>query len=165
MFTSIITQYGSAGGMEMGTMLAVYGVVFVIALAISALICFLVYRLFDAIPAQHRTMEPGMVWLLMIPLFNLFWNFKVFLGLADSFANAFEAAGQPLTESQSGRTMGLWYSILVLCSIIPCLGSLTTLVGLVLLILILVKGHELKNRLASLPKDGEADGYEDRWPS
>jgi len=165
MFTSIITQYGSAGSMEMGSMLVIYGVALAIGLAISALICFLVYRLFDAIPAQHRTMEPGMVWLLMIPLFNLFWNFKVYLGLADSFANAFEAGGEPLTESQSGRTMGLWYSILVLCSIIPCLGSITALVGLVLLILILVKGHELKNRLASLPQGGEADGYEDRWPS
>ncbi len=164
MYTSLITQYGSSGGLEMGAMLVIYGVALVIGLAISAVICFLISRLFDAIPAQHRTMEPGMVWLLMIPFFNLFWNFKVYLGLADSFANAYEAGGQPLTESQSGRTMGLWYSILVLCSIIPCVNMITGLVALVLLILILVKGHELKNNLASLPDAGAADGYEDRWP-
>ena len=56
-----------------------------VMLAITALICFLVIKNYNAIPAEHRAMEPGKVWLMMIPLFNLYWMFPVYLGLADSY--------------------------------------------------------------------------------
>ena len=74
-------------------LLVVYGGIFVVWLGISILICWLLARCYKAIPASHRSMEPNMVWLNLIPLFNFVWNFFVYLRLSDSFQSYFREKG------------------------------------------------------------------------
>jgi hypothetical protein len=117
-----------------------------IGLAITAVICYLLYNAQNAVPPQHRKIEPGMIWLLMIPLFNLVWNFFVFPRVAESYQSAFAERGDP-TKGASERSIGLAYAICAACAIIPCLGVFAGLAALVLGILFLVKIYNLKTML------------------
>jgi hypothetical protein len=53
-----------------------------------------------------RAMNPGMVWLMLIPLFNLVWQFFVVLNMAKSLGAEFQARGIP-EEPDPGQTIGL----------------------------------------------------------
>jgi hypothetical protein len=53
-----------------------------------------------------RAMNPAMVWLLLIPLFNLVWQFFVVLNVAKSLGAEFQRRGIP-EEPEPGQTMGL----------------------------------------------------------
>jgi len=121
-----------------------YVLLFHFALSIVAII--LVYMDFERVPRGCRKLEPGLVWLLLIPCFNLVWNFFVFPGLSDSFKAYFNSIGDN-SVGNCGRDLGLGYAICSAISVIPFVGCLTGIVSLVLLILFLVKANELKNRI------------------
>jgi hypothetical protein len=55
---------------------------------------------------ENRAMNPPMVWLLLIPLFNLVWQFIVVLNVAKSLGAEFRKRGIP-EEPEPGQTMGL----------------------------------------------------------
>lgn len=86
-----------------------------------------------------RTMQPGMVWLLLIPLFNLVWGFIVVLGLSRSLANEFARRGMPSPEAEPGQSIGLAMCICACCGVIPVLGLLGSLASVVLWIMYWVK--------------------------
>lgn len=94
-----------------------------------------------------RTMEPGMVWLMFIPLFNLVWQFLVVQALAKSLGNEFRARGITNVEPEPGNSIGLAMCICGCCAIIPLLGILAALVQLVLWIVYWVKISEYSRRL------------------
>src|SRR5436305_313793 len=64
-----------------------------VGIAINVVICFLLYNAQNAIPPQFRKIEPGMIWLLLIPLFNLVWNFFVYLRIPESYQAYFQSIG------------------------------------------------------------------------
>ena len=129
----------------------VFGIIFLIGLAITAFVCWLLMRCFQRIPAQFRTMEPAHVWLLMIPCFNLAWVFFVYQKLPESFKNYFNAVGRH-DVGDCGKQLGMWYCICFVGSLIPYLGALAALASFVLLIMFLIKAHELK---AMIPEGGQ----------
>lgn len=132
------------GGLVIGVVL----IVLLVTLAISVIICVLLYKCFQAVPPEHRKQEPGLVWLLLIPCFNIVWNFFVFPRLSDSYQSYFAAIGRK-DVGDCGRNIGLAYSICVACSVIPYLNTFTGLASLVLLIIYLIKAWDLKNQIQS----------------
>jgi hypothetical protein len=55
---------------------------------------------------ENRAMSPGMVWLMLIPLFAVVWNFFVVLNMAKSLGAEFRKRG--IAEDPSpGQTLGL----------------------------------------------------------
>lgn len=126
---------------------------FVVAIGILALVAYLLSENYKAIPAQYRKMEPNKVWLILIPLFNLYWIFPTFLGLSDSFKAAFDAKGV-MDVGDCGRQLGLFYCICAVCGVIPCVGIFTGLASIVLLIMYLIKTNDLKKRLLIPPPAG-----------
>src|SRR5579863_6262009 len=54
-----------------------------------------------------RTMEPGMVWLCIIPLFSVIWNFFVVMALAKSLGNEFRRRGIPYPDPLPGQSIGM----------------------------------------------------------
>jgi hypothetical protein len=78
-----------------------------------------------------RTMQPAMVWLLLIPLFNLVWHFVVVLAVGRPLGNEFKARGIPLSDPEPGKSLGIAMCVCGVCGIIPG-------VGLVYLILLFV---------------------------
>lgn len=109
-----------------------------------------------AIQPQNRTMNPGEVWLTLIPFFGLIWIFIVVNRIADSLNRelnsstfSFEQNNNNYQQSQSKPTysIGLAYCVLFACSIIPVLGSLAGLGGLICWIIYWVKLSELKSKV------------------
>jgi hypothetical protein len=51
-------------------------------------------------------MQPGLVWLMWIPLFNIYWNFHIVIALAKSLREEFDARRLPI-NSTFGKSVGL----------------------------------------------------------
>ena len=126
--------------------LMIAGVVFLVFFAIWVGICYMLYINLKAIPEEHRRMPPGQVWLLLIPLFNLVWNFFVFQRIPESYQSLFYSRGRT-DVGDAGKGIGLWYSIAAACAIVPCLNYIAGPAALVLLIIYLVKIFGLKGQL------------------
>src|SRR4051812_22548804 len=90
----------------------------VIGLGIQALICWYLSGILKAIPPEHRKQQPNMVWLLMIPFVNIVFNFFVYPKIAESFKSYFDSVGRT-DVGDCGKTLSMWFCILVCCSIIP----------------------------------------------
>lgn len=141
--------------------------------AIKFFICWLLSDALKHLPPAYRQQQPEMVWLLLIPLFNLVWNFFVYPKIADSYKAYFAAqAGgavptpmpgalpnlnyQTSPGDDCGRGIGLAYSICAAIAVIPYVGACTGIAALVLLIIFLVKISGLKNQLPPADSSGGA---------
>jgi len=121
---------------------------FAIGIAIMAAILYFVSTWLSRIPAEYRRQEPNMVWLALIPIFNLFWMFMVFPKVAESYQAYFQAQG--VTDvGDCGRQIALWMCICVVASIVPFLNCLAFPVSLVLLIMTMVKFSDLNKRVSA----------------
>jgi hypothetical protein len=128
--------------------LAVIGLVLlgilIVGLVIQVVVCIIVTGCLKRVPPPFRKQEPGMVWLLLIPLFRFIWNFFVHLKVAESYQAYFNSIGKT-DVGDCGKGLALAYCICAACTLIPYLGAMTGLASLVLLIIMLVKFNELKN--------------------
>jgi hypothetical protein len=79
-----------------------------------------------------RTMQPWMVWLLLIPAFGLLWHFVVVVYIAKSLRNEFARLEIPSSESAPGQNIGLAACACNCCIFIPLLGGLAAIAGIVL---------------------------------
>lgn len=96
---------------------------------------------------QSRTMQPGMVWLLLIPLFGLVWHFFVVMGMSNSLGNEFRVRGMANAPQEPGKQVGLGMCICAVCGVIPYLGILASVAGLVLWVMYWMKMAEFSQML------------------
>ncbi len=104
---------------------------------------------------KNRQVEPGNVWLMFIPLFNIVYPFILYPKISDSLRAEFTERGRP----QAGdyyRSIGITMPILGLCGVIPLLGVLASIGNLVLWIMYWVKMAEFKKLLRSIPKTSDS---------
>jgi hypothetical protein len=99
---------------------------------------------------ENRGMAPGMVWLLLIPLFSIVWHFIVVTNMAQSLGAEFRKRGIA-EELKPGQSLGMAMCILGVCSIIPVLGVLCGLAALVCWIMYWVKIAGFSNKIAAPP--------------
>lgn len=133
----------------------IIGMVFIVILTIIllSLIPTIFYLLtlqkaFNRCQPSNRAMEPGLVWLQLIPLFNIVWHFFIVINLSDSLEREFAQRGLP-TEPAPGKSLGLAMCILNVCTIIPYLAALAGLAGLICWIVYWVKIADYSSRLAN----------------
>ncbi len=98
-----------------------------------------------------RTMQPGMVWLSLIPLFNLIWCFFVVSALANSLGNEFRLRKIPIDDPKPGKSIGISMAVCGACMIIPLVNALALLPRLILWIIYWVKIAEYSRRLDLSP--------------
>jgi hypothetical protein len=124
-------------------------ILFVIGIGLIPMIFFLItlQRAFQRVSPQNRTMEPGQVWMMLIPLFNIVWQFIVVSKMSESLAREFRERNIAV-EPEPGKTLGIAFCILGICSIIPILGILSSLAALVCWIMYWVKISGYSNQLA-----------------
>jgi hypothetical protein len=103
-----------------------------------------------AISPENRKMEPGMVWLLFIPLFCIIWNFIVVNRIADSIQAELHKKGINATE-RPAYNVGIAMCIIFCTTWIPLLGSVAAIGGLICWIIYWVKISEFKKTIESLP--------------
>jgi hypothetical protein len=110
------------------------------------------------IQPQNRMMQPGEVWLQLIPLFNLVWHFVVVTKISESIRRelasentfSFEQQSNPYANNSYGQTkptygIGIAYCILYCCSIL--IGALTGIACLICWIIYWVQLADYKNKI------------------
>ncbi|MCW3071580.1 MAG: hypothetical protein JWO44_1470 [Bacteroidetes bacterium] len=100
----------------------------------------------NEVSPHNRQMPPGQVWLMLIPFFGMVWQFIVVNRIADSLRAECTERNIPMEEERPGASIGLAYCILFCCGIIPILGSLASIAGLVCWIIywIRIAGYKTK---------------------
>ncbi|MDG2423234.1 MAG: DUF4328 domain-containing protein [Phycisphaerales bacterium] len=83
-----------------------------IVVGVLVVVIWLIYDAAKAADPKHRNMEPGLVWLLIIPIFNVFWNFRALPAVADSLAATLRDHGKD--EGDCGRFFGYIWSLLMI---------------------------------------------------
>lgn len=115
--------------------------VLIATLLIWALYANTIRKTLKLIAPENRFLAPNMAWLLVIPVYNIYWNFVMAARLSDSLTNEF--FDRKIAEEESpGRHMGIRYAILYLLSNIPFpafIGLTFFLVGVVYFITYWVK--------------------------
>jgi hypothetical protein len=129
-------------GLGIGVMVGV-----LIALVVLVFYLLTLQKALTRCSPENRAMQPGMVWLQLIPLFNLVWQFFNVINVAKSLGAEFQKRGMG-EDPQPGKTLGLVTCILFCCGIIPVLGALCSLAGLVCWIIYWVKIAGYSNKLA-----------------
>jgi hypothetical protein len=97
---------------------------------------------------ENQAMQPGMVWLLLIPCFGIIWSFFVVINLAKSLGAEFQKRGLA-EEPEPGKMLGLIMCGLMVAAMIPFIGGLFGLGGLVCWILYWIKIAGYSAKLAS----------------
>jgi hypothetical protein len=153
-------EVGAALG---GMMIAIVLVVLIVVLAIA--ICYLLTlsKALSRCSPENRTMEPGMVWLNLIPIWNIVWQFITVSRVSESLKNEFASRGRR-GGGDYGKNLGLTYCIANLLGWVPILGIIASLVGLVCFIMFWVKIAGYSGELARMGPGGDFDDEEDDRP-
>jgi len=96
---------------------------------------------------ENRAMAPGLVWLQLVPIFNLVWHFFIVINVANSLEKEFEQRGIPII-SKPGRSIGLATCILAALSIIPVAGVLLGIAAIICWIIYWVKIADYSSQIA-----------------
>lgn len=144
-YTYSSTQSGPQGA-EIAVFLVIMAVALLIGLAIGIGICIMLHIIQARVPAEHQKITPGMIWLILIPIFGLVWNFFAFPRISESYKSYFDTVGDQ-SVGDCGKGVGLWYAICSACCIIPCVNYIAGPAALVLLIIFLVKLFGLRGRI------------------
>ena len=122
-------------------------IIFAILLIPLIFYCLTLQKALNRCSPECRAMNPPMVWLLLIPLFNIVWQFIVVLNMAKSLGAEFQKRGIA-ADPNPGQTLGQDRPI-------ACF-QVTGPVGLVCWIIYWVKIAGYSNQLAAAPAPGVA---------
>jgi hypothetical protein len=149
---------GGGGGPSDLVLISIIGGVVIVSLAIGLAIQFFflstLARALKQCAPRNRTIEPGQLYFNLIPCFNLIWTFIIVNRMTESLRNEFRDRGLRPQEDY-GQSIGTTYAVLVVCSMIPYLGSLIGIGALVCWIIYWVKMAGLGRELQ------EAESYRD----
>jgi len=98
---------------------------------------------------KWTSLQPGLVWLSLIPIFGLFWQIFVIHHVAKS-VKAWATANQQEVQD-GGWALGLASAALSCCIIIPFIGVLCALIGLICWIFYWIKISNYCTQMNSNP--------------
>jgi hypothetical protein len=142
------TNHPLAAGAGAAGILIVALIVFAVMLLPAIFYLLALQKALNRCSPENRAMAPGMVWLMLIPLFNIVWHFFVVINVAKSLGAEFQKRG--ITEEpEPGKKIGMIMCILACCGIIPILGVLCSIGALVCWILYWIKVTGFSAKLAA----------------
>ena len=118
--------------------LVMISIVFLLSVIPTIFYLITLQRALGRCQVQNQKMQPGLVWLMLIPFFNLVWHFIIVNHIADSLEREF-ASRNIISEPSPGKSVGLAMCILSVCGIIPYVGMLAGIGQLVCWIIYWVK--------------------------
>jgi hypothetical protein len=124
-------------------------ILFVLGVMIIPQIFYLItlQKTIEKVSNENRKIQPNQVWLTLIPLFGLIWQFIMINGVALSLQAEFKKRNINIADEKPGYSIGLTYCILFCCSLIPVLGVFAGIGGLVCWVLYWVKINNYKTEL------------------
>lgn len=136
---------------------AVYQFVFLALFFVPAVLFLLTQqRTIKLIQPHNRRLQPGEVFLQLVPLFGMIWQFFVVIRLSDSIRNelgerTFSFEEMRMGQNEQGKRptyrIGITYCILFCCYILPIIGTYLFLAGTVCWIIYWVQLFRYKKKL------------------
>lgn len=140
-------------------MLAILWLMVQIGFLIShVVVCIILPDAQKRVPPQFRQIEPGMIWLLLIPCFHIVWPFIVLPKVSRSYKAYFDSIGRR-DVGTCGEGLAIGYAVCAAGCLIPCVFSmgLAFLAALVLLITYLAKILGLKAQIPVTDQPAEQE--------
>ncbi len=100
---------------------------------------------------ENRKMAPEQVWLSLIPIFGIIWQYFIVSRIADSINLELTKRNIYSVENRPGYNIGIIYCILFSFSIIPYIGILSAVGGIVCWLVYWIRINEYRNRLIENP--------------
>lgn len=125
----VIAQAGKFGGPNQGQqapdaaglmgMCFCYGFALLVGLIVQIFFLLSLSRCLAECAPRNRTMEPGQVWLNLIPFFNLVWLILTILRLSESLQNEFRSRRLRSDDPDFGKMTGiLFYVFNFVCGLV-----------------------------------------------
>lgn len=142
----MILLYSMPGGLEW---MLIFGMLF---LFLIPYLLFLktIQSTLERVAIENREMSPGSVWMMLIPLFNIIYQFIVAQRLADSLRNEFASRQMTVEEERPTYALGLSMAITNCLMFVPVIKTLASLVVLVLFVWYWIRIVKYK-KLVELP--------------
>jgi len=99
-----------------------------------------------AVEPQNRSMKPGNVWLILIPVFGFVWSIVMVNAIANSCKTQLEQYGV-FYEQKPTYSIGMGW---VTCSILSMVINLFSFVAIVMLIVYWIKVNDVRKQLLAL---------------
>ena len=150
--------------------LGVACVFLLIALVIAILFLLTLQKCLSRVQPRNRDMEPGMVWLNLVPCLNLVWIFMTVSKIGSSLQKEFRSRGWRTEGEGFGVGIGMAYAGLSIASNIPYVGLLFAIPALICYVIYWVQIANYSARIAK-PADSsdrygdEEDDYDRDRPS
>ena len=155
MYSAFILSFGGLGRIEL--------LLLIVLLVVIPKIFYLLtlQNTLKAVSVQNRKMPPGQVWLEIIPLFSLVWQFYNVINVSDSIRNECLARGIVMDEERPAYSIGLAHCILACCGVIPFLGYAASLASLICWIIFWIKIANYKTKLMnqSMNHSAKTEGF------
>jgi hypothetical protein len=134
--------------------IAFYAVVSLLAaLVLSPVFFYLLtmQRTLLEVQPSNRKMEPGLVWLLLIPIFGFIWYFFVVAKMADSLAAEYASRNLTPAEDRPGYGLGMCMCLTMIGSFIPFIGLISAIASFIMWIIYWVRISSYKKQLQRHP--------------
>ncbi|GAA4521003.1 MULTISPECIES: hypothetical protein [Sphingobacterium] len=129
---------------------------FVIRLVLLILFCMMADSTLQLIKEENRCLARGQVWFLLLPFFNIYWNFVVVRRLTDSLNNEFYDRKQAVEENPTQK-MGFFFAGTFLVYNFPLpmfIGFVLFILNMVALFLYFLKVKEHRELLRNGVEEG-----------
>jgi hypothetical protein len=144
--------------------MGIFLVVMLFALAIGLTIAIFFYltlsRCLSRIQPHNREMEPGLVWLNLIPCVGTIWIFVTVIRITNSLRREYEDRGWRTEGETFGNGVGMGLAICSLLGAIPYIGGLFGLIAFICMIVYWVQISNYSARLVE-PYQGGGGRYDD----
>jgi amino acid transporter len=149
---------------------AVLAVIIIVAIVVLAVVYTIrvfflltLSRCLSRIRERNRDMQPGLVWLYLIPCVDMVWAFFMIIYTAGSLRKEYQDRGWRTADEQFGQGVGLGFAVCYVLANIPYIGGLFGLAALVCFIIYWVQIAGYSKRLVeeSYDRDRAYDDYDD----
>ena len=125
-----------------------FAIIFLVIFIIP--VCFFLLTLQNTlkiISPENRKMSPGNVWLILIPLFGMAWQFIMVRRIADSISEECVRLNIDVKEKMPTYTIGLIYCISSIIFLIPITKTVGSIAALVTWIMYWIKVNQYRKLL------------------
>ena len=141
-------------GAGLGGFFAINIIFFIICMILILLLPYMFFlahlsKLFNKCDSKNKMMDGGLVWLLLIPIFNIGWLFYVIIKLRDTLKAEFKSREIENNDPEFSFSIGLAYAITTVCSIVPFFGMFCSLAAFILWIVFWTKTNKYSKLLNS----------------
>ena len=145
----------------------IIGVALVIGLLIFIFYLLSLSKALSLVRQRNREMEPGLVWLNLIPCLNIVWIFITVVRIAASLRREYRSRGIRRRDSDFGQSIGIAFAALQIAGIIPYVGVVCSIAGFICWIIHWVQiagfNAKLENSRSRRYDDDEDDGDDDDY--